>query len=325
MLELAVALPTYDQIVHPLLMLLAERPQGMRSREVYSHLASRIGLTESDLSETRPTNDGRQRPVFEDRVRWAHDRLKRSGLSSTPTRGIWRTTEAGNVTAARYSDSLPDNLLMSILQSRNDSVSSSQSTGTVNATESTTPRLTAVRPEGSTIQSASPVEAMEAAARAVRESVGAELLELVFAGSPAFFERLVIDLLVAMGYGTRNFMPTATPASSDGGVDGVVTLDRLGLEKVYDQAKRWRDEPVGRPHIQAFVGALAGRRAHRGVFITSSRFTHEAQTYAKQTSDTLVLIDGHALAQFMMEYKIGVNVEQTFEIVAIDSDYFSEE
>jgi restriction system protein len=171
----------------------------------------------------------------------------------------------------------------------------------------------------------SPDELIDSAARELHDSLSRDLLEQIAAGSPTQFEQLVLDVLHAMGYGAKQSDLERTGASGDGGIDGIITLDRLGLEKVYVQAKRWTSGTVGRPEIQKFFGALAGRRATRGVFITASTFSGEAKDYARQVSDSIVLIDGCRLASLMIEYGVGVTVQRTIKIAKIDSDYFEDQ
>jgi len=169
----------------------------------------------------------------------------------------------------------------------------------------------------------SPTERIDGAIEELNQSLAAELLDTISRGSPAFFEQLVLDVLQKMGYGTSSAIEH-TGKSGDGGIDGIITLDRLGLEKVYIQAKRWQGS-VGRPEIQGFFGALASRRATKGVFITTSRFTNEAVEFASQASDSLVLVDGAHLTRLMVEFEVGVSVERTIKLCHLDSDYFEEQ
>jgi restriction system protein len=170
-----------------------------------------------------------------------------------------------------------------------------------------------------------PEEGIEAAYQRVREQLAQELLQTVKSCSPTFFERLVVDLLVKMGYGgTRRDAGQAIGRTGDGGIDGIIKEDRLGLDIVYIQAKRW-DNTVGRPQIQQFAGALQGQRARKGVFITTSAFSQAAQEYVSRLDSKIVLIDGETLAQLMMDYDIGVATIATYDLKRIDSDYFIEE
>ena len=170
-----------------------------------------------------------------------------------------------------------------------------------------------------------PEESLEAAYQKVRQEIGQELLRQIKQCSPAFFEKLVLDVLVRMGYGgTRKEAGEAIGKTGDGGIDGIIKEDRLGLDIIYIQAKRWEGS-VGRPEIQKFAGALQGQRARKGIFITSSSFTDDAKDYVSRIESKIVLIDGDLLAQLMMDHSVGVSTTATYDIKRVDSDYFSEE
>lgn len=159
----------------------------------------------------------------------------------------------------------------------------------------------------------------------LHSNLAAEILERIKASSWQFFEQLVINVLVAMGYGGADAKSQAFQRGNDGGIDGFVNQDRLGLDVFYVQAKRWTEQSVGRPDIQQFVGALAGRQANRGIFITTSRYTAEAKEFVKNLNVKVILIDGEHLAQLMIEYGVGVSVWKSFELKRIDSDFFVDE
>lgn len=159
----------------------------------------------------------------------------------------------------------------------------------------------------------------------IRQSLSDEILQTIKNCSPTFFEILVIDVLIKMGYGgTRKDAGKAIGRSGDGGIDGIINEDRLGLDVIYIQAKKW-ENPVGRPEIQKFAGALQGQRAKKGIFITTSEFTKEAKEFASKIESKIILIDGETLTQLMIDYNIGVNPIATYELKRIDSDYFVEE
>lgn len=169
-----------------------------------------------------------------------------------------------------------------------------------------------------------PEKSIEGNYQRIQEELAAELLRKIQDNTPIFFEKLVIDLLVKMGYGgSREDAGRAVGGSGDGGIDGIINEDRLGLDVVYVQAKRWNGN-VSRPEIQKFAGALPGQRARKGIFITTSSFTKDAREYVKAIESKIVLIDGHQLAQFMIDHNVGVSVEKTYEIKRVDSDYFAE-
>ena len=170
-----------------------------------------------------------------------------------------------------------------------------------------------------------PEELIEDGAREIRRNLAEEILQRIKGCSPVFFERLVVELLVKMGYGgTRQDAGRAIGRSGDEGIDGVIHEDRLGLDVIYLQAKRW-ENVVGRPEIQKFVGALQGQRAKKGVFITTSDFTREAVEYVRNIDNKVVLINGALLANLMIDHNVGVSLAATYEIKKIDSDYFLEE
>ncbi|HVN14182.1 MAG TPA: restriction endonuclease [Anaerolineales bacterium] len=175
--------------------------------------------------------------------------------------------------------------------------------------------------ENSTQQT--PEEILEEAYDEIRENLAQEILENVLNCSPAFFERLVVELLVQMGYGgSRRDAARAVGQSGDGGIDGIIDEDRLGLDTIYIQAKRW-ENPVGRPEIQKFVGALMGKRARKGIFITTSAFTKDASNYVESIDYKIILIDGNRLADLMIDYDIGVTEISSYHLKRIDSDYFA--
>ena len=173
--------------------------------------------------------------------------------------------------------------------------------------------------------SVTPQEAIEQAHQALRRALADEVLASVKSCSPVFFEQLVVQLMIKMGYGgSRQEAGQAVGKSGDGGIDGIINEDRLGLDSIYLQAKRW-EGVVGRPEIMKFVGALAGQRATKGVFITTSSFTQEAKAYAASSQYRLVLIDGARLADLMVEHDLGVSVAAIYHLKRLDSDFFSEE
>ena len=175
------------------------------------------------------------------------------------------------------------------------------------------------------VEESPPEVRLEALKREFDSALAAEILERVKSCSPAYFERLVVQLMIRMGYGgSREEAGQAVGRSGDGGIDGIINEDRLGLDAIYLQAKRW-DGVVGRPEIMRFVGALAGQRATKGVFISTSRFTQEAKDYASASQYKLVLMDGERLADLMIEHGLGVSVTTTYHLKRIDSDFFSEE
>jgi restriction system protein len=292
-----VTLPAYDKFIGPLLQILAANPEGMPAPEVHERAATMLGLTEVQRQERLPSG---VQAVFKNRAGWAHDRLKRAGYSSSAKRGFWRLTPEG-LSFAKANPVLSAEQVATIALLRDEPESGPQIVG----------------PEARVAQS--PDERLETALRELSESVASELLETVLEASPAFFEGLVLDVLHAIGYGTSRKDLERVGKSGDGGIDGIIALDRLGLEKVYVQAKRWKGT-VGRPDVQAFYGALAGQRARKGIFITTSSYTPHAFEFAA-TVEGLILLDGKRLTELMLEFGVGVS-HRVIKVPKLDSDYF---
>ncbi len=306
-------IPTYDRFIEPLLRLLDTRPGGLPAREAHEVLADRFGLSDVDRQELLPSG---AQAVYKNRIGWAHDRLKRAGLSASPKRGVWQITPQGRDFlgghAGPFDRALTTELAMGHIGVRLRP-----------ASDSTPP---AGQPDQALADPASAVASPEdrlgQALTELRQSAADELLELLASVSPAFFETIVLDLLHRMGYGASRADLQRVGGSGDGGIDGIISLDRLGLEKVYVQAKRWQGS-VGRPELQAFYGALAGQKARKGIFITTSSYTAQALDFARSV-EGLVLVDGRRLAALMIDHDVGVTA-RTVRIPKIDSDYFDEE
>ncbi len=306
--------PTFDQFIEPLLRHLASRREPEKSSDAHEAMARAMNLTEAQKAEELPS---RRQPVYKNRIGWAHDRLKRAGLSTSPKRGYWQLTDQGRAFAADHAAGIPAEVVkqMAFRPVKAKLADDGEDDDQV-ADETVEPADATQTPE----------ERLRAAHLELQERIRGELLDLIRNASPAFFEDLVLDVLHKMGYGSQRNSLVRTGGSGDGGIDGVVSLDRLGLEKVYVQAKRYaEDNHVGRPAIQGFFGALAGRRATKGVFITTSKFSREARDFASTASDSIVLINGERLAQLMIEYSVGVSRAESYNVVKIDSDYFDED
>ncbi len=306
--------PTYDKFIEPILRHLASRPSGVPARDVHDAAASALGLTEPDRDELLPS--GAQR-IYKNRAGWAHDRLKRAGYSASPRRGLWQLTSAGLAFAQAHPSSLSDELVEEIATG-NDDVRLRPAVDE----ESLAPLLPGVGGPPVINVVASPDDRLEAAVAELRSTTTAELLETLAQVSPKFFETIVLDVLHKLGYGTSRGDLARVGRSGDGGIDGVISLDRLGLEKVYVQAKRWQNS-VGRPEVHAFYGALAGQRASKGVFITTSVFTAQAIEFARSV-ERLVLVDGKRLADLMIDFEVGVSMRPV-RVPKLDTDYFEEE
>lgn len=300
--------PDYQSIMLPLLTFACDK-QEHSLRETIEALADTFGLTPQERTELLPS--GRQ-ATFDNRVGWARTYLKKAGLLKSTRRGHYLITDRGlavlneNPTAisAKFLRRFPE-----FQEFQNDS-------------QKVTANETDLHKNGS-LQT--PEESIEETFQRLNDSLGDELLQTIKECSPAFFERLVVDLLVTMGYGgTRKDAGQTIGRSGDGGIDGIIKEDRLGLDIIYIQAKRW-ENPVGRPEIQKFAGALQGMRARKGVFITTSSFTNEAQDYVSRIDSKIILIDGRKLAVFMIEHDVGVSPAASYIVKRIDTDYFTDE
>ncbi len=305
--------PTYDRFIEPILRLLAAYPEGVSAKLAHDQAADALGLNGEDKQEMLPSG---VQPIYKNRAGWAHDRLKRAGLSSSPRRGFWKITNQGiafvQAHPEAFSDELAEELAMGYIGVRLKLPAAGPGEAAV------TPRPVSL---GANVL-ASPDDRLGQALEELRQAAESELLDLLANVSPAFFETVVLDLLHRMGYGASRSDLQRVGGSGDGGIDGVISLDRLGLEKVYVQAKRWQSN-VGRPELQAFYGALAGQKAKKGVFITTSGFTQQATDFARSV-EGIVLIDGARLASLMIEYELGITA-RTVKIPKIDGDYFDEE
>jgi restriction system protein len=306
------AVPTYDKFIEPILRFLAENPGGASAREAHDAAANALGVSDEDRQELLPSG---MQPVYKNRAGWAHDRLKRAGLSSSPRRGYWQLTTQGQEFVANHPQSLElheiEQLAVGFMDVRLRQSGDADLLGAT-AMALGAPPLVAV---------SSPDERLGDAIAEMRRAVVAELLDTLANVSPSYFETIVLDLLHRMGYGASRSDIQRVGGSGDGGIDGVISLDKLGLEKVYVQAKRWQ-QTVGRPEIQAFYGALAGQRANKGVFITTSSYTAQAVEFVRSV-ERIVLVDGARLAELMMDHEVGVS-SRTVKIPKIDSDYFDE-
>jgi restriction system protein len=304
-----VPIPTYDQFIEPLLRFLVARTNGATAKEAHLAVASALGLSEADLQVRLPSG---AQLVYQNRNGWAHDRLKRAGLSSSPSRGTWKLTEAGVKFARRTMGGLTDAQIDQLASvSPTSSATPEAADCALIPAEGNVPRTPAL---------ASPADRIDQALSELKESVSRDLLEMIGRAPPDFFETLVLDLLHAMGYGTSRADLLRVGGSGDGGIDGVISLDKLGLEKVYVQAKRWKGA-VGSPEVQGFMGALQLQGARKGVLLTTSGFTSEAKRAAGMSNGSVVLVDGQRLSDLMIEHGVGVTPKPVM-VPQIDSDYF---
>jgi restriction system protein len=305
-----VPVPTYDRFIEPVLRYLVAHADGALARDVHDAAADALKLSDADRAELLPSG---VQAVYKNRAGWAHDRLKRAGYSASLRRGYWKLTPEGLAFAHSNREPLSTELIED-LATRNTDVR-------LRPSESLdeTPSANLLEPTSDKSATASPDDRLEQALGELRQSVAAELLEVLSQVSPQYFETIVLDLLHRMGYGASRADLQRVGGVGDGGIDGVISLDKLGLEKVYVQAKRWQGS-VGRPDVQGFYGALAGQRANKGVFITTSSFSLQAVEFAKSV-ERVVLIDGARLAELMIEHEVGVTLRPV-KVPKLDSDYF---
>lgn len=305
-------IPDYQTIMLPILKLASDRLEHKFALAVEA-LADEFNLTTEERNELLPSGT---QAVFNNRVGWARSYLKQAGLLASPKRGFFTITQKGHD-------------LLSTNPTRIDSSTLEQypefiefKTRKKEKEEEEESSIESVVPQDS---SQTPEDALASAYNKLRASLYSEILTSVKDATPSFFERLVVDLLVKMGYGgNRQDAGRALGKSGDGGIDGIINEDRLGLDVIYIQAKRW-EGVVGRPEIQKFAGALQGQRARKGVFITTSSFTKEAKEYVSVIESKIILIDGEHLAKLMAEHNVGVSTIGIYEVKKIDSDYFDNE
>ena len=302
------AIPDFQSIMLPLLKFASDGKEHSLL-EAVENLAEAFSLSVEEKKELLPS--GKQ-SRFDNRVAWSKSYFKQAGLVENTRRGFFKITQRGldllesqpaqinKRTLEQYPEFLAFQNLKHGPAETDNSISDDESQQT-------------------------PEEQLENSFKLLTDSLASETLQRVKGCTPSFFEKLVVELLVKMGYGgTLADAARVIGRSGDEGIDGIINEDRLGLDAIYIQAKRW-EAVIGRPEIQKFVGALQGQRAHKGVFITTSDFTREAQDYVKNITNKVVLINGLTLARLMIENNVGVSVAATYEVKKIDSDYFSEE
>ena len=299
--------PDYQSLMLPLLQF-AGNQQEHSLRETIDALADTLALTAADRQELLPSG---QQATFDNRVGWARTYLTKAGLLVSTRRGYYKITERGLSVLATKPESISAKFLGQFPEFRD-----------FQKTTKNTPTAIELEPDNN---AQTPEEIIEQAVQQLDDSLALELIETIKGLSPAFFERLVVDLLVTMGYGgTRKDAGQTIGRSGDGGIDGIIKEDRLGLDVIYIQAKRW-ENPVGRPEVQKFAGALQGVRAKKGVFITTSSFTNDARDYVSRIESKVILIDGQQLARFMIEHNVGVSPAASYVVKRIDIDYFTDE
>lgn len=303
------AVPDFSSMFVPFLQVLADGSE-QHIQTITEAVADRMGVSKEDRELMLPSGNQRR---LANRIGWARTHLKHAGLIEYRDRGVMKITDRGLqlLTTNPVSLSLKDLDEFAEHKAWRSKGKNIDGGGGVVSPVVVDPELT-------------PMEQMSSLSSELNRQLADDLLAQVRIMDPYKFEQLVIDLLFAMGYGgSRTEAAKVTQATNDEGIDGIINEDRLGLDVIYVQAKRWKDN-VGRKEIQAFVGALAGKQATKGVFITTSSFRDTAVEYASAVAQKVVLVDGERLGQLMIEYDIGVSHDQTFIVKKVDSDYFDE-
>lgn len=304
------AIPKFEDFLYPFLIQLKDK--DVTTKEMKDALVKHFNLTEEDCSLKTKSGSAFQ---LNDRIGWCRQWLRRALFIEIPQRGIYSITQRGKDYLQSHTDLRQEDLLQypEYAEYAHMPVTSKvDSTGEKKDIEEKLGEMT-------------PTEQMDVAFKSINDDLAADLLQRVLDMSPNFFEKLVLDLLLNMGFGSRNKeMAIVTPTSHDNGVDGIIPEDALGLDKIYIQAKRYTDNPVSKPEIHKFIGALDEQKASKGVFITTSKFTAGAKETAEKASKKIVLIDGKSLADYMIEYNVGVSEKKVYEVKKLDSDYFEE-
>jgi restriction system protein len=300
------SIPTYEELMLPLLKNL-ENGQEQHVSSLADEMGDQLKLTEEEKDETLSSGQS----TLKNRIGWARTYLKKAGLVKNPERGFVQITQIGSKVLSENPSKINNEYLMRFpgfqlfrQGNKSDEVAQEEIQLSFNNT---------------------PKELIDSSFKILNNQLAEEILDSIHNCSPGFFEGLVVDLMIGMGYGGSNKEAgKAIGKSSDGGIDGVINEDKLGLETIYLQAKRWKNK-IGAPEIRDFVGSLVGKQSNKGVFITTSTFTSEAISYANSVQHKVILIDGLKLTDLMIEHGIGVSIVKQYSLKKIDNDYFSEE
>ncbi len=305
------AIPIFEDFLYPFLY--ATNSKDMTASEMRQYIVDYFKLTDEDCSLRTKSGNATQ---IADRLNWTRQYLRRALMIDLPERGVYRITQRGKDYLATH-----DSLRKIDLMQYPEFVSYANGTANTNSNLSECPKTKEDKNDDLT-----PTEQLEQAFHSIIDDLATDLLQKTLDQTPYFFEHLVVDLLVKMGYG-GSFANSAqvTQYVHDDGIDGIIYEDKLGLDKIYIQAKRYKlDNTIGKPQIQQFSGALDEQKATKGVFITTSSYSKEAKQYVEKLNKKIVLIDGQELARYMIEYNVGVSTKQVYEVKRIDSDYFEE-
>ncbi len=304
-----VAIPDYQSVMLPLLQFAGDK-QEHSLRETIDALADAFGLSPEERKELLPSG---QQQVFDNRVGWARTYLTKACLLQKTRRSHYEISQRGLDVLATDPSRVDVKFLDQFEEFREFRALKGTRSGSSAATESSV-----------SDQRTTPEEALESAYGHLRHSLASDILQQVKSSSPSLFEKLVVELLLKMGYGgSRQDAGRAIGRSGDEGIDGIIKEDRLGLDIIFIQAKRW-EAGVGRPEVQKFAGALQGQRAKKGIMITTSCFSAEARSFVSKIDNKIVLIDGDELAALMIDHNLGVSPMASYEVKKIDTDYFTE-
>jgi restriction system protein len=300
------AIPKFEDFLYPFLQQLKDK--DVSNKEIKERLIGHFGLTEEDRQLKTKGGSAYQ---IDDRIGWCRQWLRRALFIEIPERGIYRITKRGADYLKSHSDLRQTDLLEYPEYAAYAGISTTKKTDDTIAVFN---------------EELTPTEQLEAAMKKINDDLAADILQKAREMTPAKFEQLVLDLLLNMGYGGANKeLAKVTPLSHDNGVDGIIPEDALGLDRIYIQAKRYKEgSPVHKPEIQQFIGALNEQKASKGVFVTTSTFSQGARESVSKASSKIVLIDGIALAQYMIEYNVGVSTRKAYEVKRLDTDYFEE-
>lgn len=303
------AIPDYQTVMLPLMQFAGDGEEHSL-RETIDALADQFGLTPDERKELLPSG---QQEVFDNRVGWARTYLSKAGLLEKTRRSHYAISARGRQVLAGNPERIDVKFLKQFEEFREFQSLKGTRAGTASAAS-----------EVVADQDTTPEESLESAYGRLRDALASEVLQQVKSVSPSLFERLVVELLLKMGYGgSRQDAGRAIGRSGDEGIDGIIKEDRLGLDIIYIQAKRW-EAGVGRPEVQKFAGALQGQRAKKGIMITTSTFSGEARDYVSKIDNKIVLIDGAQLADLMIDHNLGVSPMASYEVKKVDTDYFTE-
>ncbi|MGK9368502.1 restriction endonuclease [Melioribacter sp. Ez-97] len=302
------AIPDYQSCMLPLLEFVADQKEHSL-REAIDHLATQFKLTNDELKQMLPSG---QQAIFDNRVAWARTYLKQAGLIEPTRRGYFRISHRGIEVLKKTPQKIDVKFLERFKEFREFRQRKRKPQGKIKENSKDESEKT-------------PAEALEVAYENLREDLAKEILQQIKRCPPSLFEKIVVELLVKMGYGgSRKDAGQAIGKSGDEGIDGIIKEDKLGLDIIYIQAKRW-ENTVSRPEIQKFAGALQGQRARKGIFITTSNFSKEALEYVSKIDTKIILIDGEQLAQYMIDNDVGVSPVAKYEVKKVDLDYFTDE